>query len=149
MSEHISEPSADDASSRMERFQRMRQSLPDIDNDPMINELRARMSLDPQALVAGIVAVRFLGPFGKALVERLSASLGEPMALVPARLRLAGGKNIERIIIDTPTGTTTFVLPAFDLRDEAKSAILNLDLAQISPESLYWNAETKAWKRRD
>lgn len=100
-------------------------------------------------LAVGFVVVKFLGPFAEAFATKLGERLGESAARAIGRLRLLWNHADNRRDLDVvlPEGTrATLVLPD-EFTDEAKLAVIELDVTSVRGAELHWDPVTGRWRR--
>jgi hypothetical protein len=108
-----------------------------------------------EAVVAGFLVVKVLGPFLEAWATKLGDLAGESTARMLGRIhmrkiRRRGGKlakNRTELVADLPNGYLIIILP-HHLSDEAKLALIDLDPTDFTErptQTQYWCANAGAW----
>jgi hypothetical protein len=97
-------------------------------------------------ITSGFVALKVLGSMAEAFASRLGERFADTVAEAVKRVWLFR-RNHEALAIDTTNGMTTIELPDV-LTDDARLALIELDVMadEIRGKTLYWDADTKAWR---
>ena len=103
---------------------------------------------DLETVARGFSALKVLGSFAEAFAKKLGESLAESTVRVLRRVRLT--ELPKCLMIDGPPGARALVLVLpEDFPDEARVAVLDLDLAEAPDGTvLHWNPEAKVWEPR-
>ncbi|MCX5098190.1 hypothetical protein [Streptomyces sp. NBC_00439] len=105
-----------------------------------------------EAVFAGFLAVKVLGPFLEEWAKKMGEQFGESTAQALGRIRLKRrsraereGGELEAVVPDTLT-PTTLVIPR-QLTDEARLSIIDLDPADdaVRGATLFWVARRGMW----
>ncbi|MGW7572405.1 hypothetical protein [Streptomyces sp. NPDC054765] len=113
----------------------------------VVNE--AAIAAPPDVLV-GAAALYVLGQMGGAYLAKLGELLGESSARVLRRMWLRLGNRSSTLTIRVDRADTLIVLPDGELSDEAKLALIDLDVTAdgIRGETLAWDPESQSWRGR-
>ncbi|MCX4673556.1 hypothetical protein OG453_44170 [Streptomyces sp. NBC_01381] len=89
-----------------------------------------------------------LGQLGGAYLSKLGELLGESSASVLRRMWLRRRDRSSTLTITVDQAATVIVLPDGELTDEAKLALIDLDLTAdgICGRTLSWDPETQTWR---
>jgi len=102
--------------------------------------------LDVETVIVGFVALKVLGPFAEAFAKKLGELLAERTERAVGRIQLIRRNRRPHIFkVEMSPGTTILVLPE-DLDDEAKLAILDLDLTIPHRAPMRWKSVPAAWE---
>lgn len=126
-----------------------------ISHPTRFHERDPQRNIDPLGVggevLAGFVAIKFLGPFLEEFAKKLGQKLGESTARAVGRIRLRRRHpEAEELTAALPGHVTTLVLPPV-LTDAVRLAVIELDTTdpEVVGATLYWNAATQAWQRTE
>jgi hypothetical protein len=105
-----------------------------------------------EEIAAGFLALRVLGPFAEAFASKLGERTGESVASAVSKIRLFRRRRPSRdeFVIRHSNASTFVVLPAA-MTDDARLALIDLDLTQagIIGKILHWDAVSATWRPFD
>lgn len=115
----------------------------------------ATRPLDPnlaEIAAIGFAALKILGPFADAFATRLGEIFAETTAAATQRVILRhrtrrSGTTDKMVVVGPADEQTTILLPA-DLSDEARLALIDLDMAAdaVNGKTLIWDPRSATWR---